>query len=171
MRQFAYLCVFFVSVGLVACGPEQSARDQETALNNQTYQKQQSLLDTITGDYVGTYSGGHGGNNAYSVRLVLRSFTYLVAVPGRVELEQIPELIGSLRGNADNTILSWDFNQGQYNESTHALSLMGPGKGNMLFSYFKGSVIGNSIEGELMSGDTTLQIKLTRDNSLPNQPK
>lgn len=170
MRHIACLCVLLVSASLIACGPEQSARDQETAINNQFFQKQQATLNAITGDYKGNIipQTGNPSEKPMPVQMSMRSFTYLVAVPGRVELEQIPTIIGTIRATTSDNI-AWNFNQGQYNPETHALSLMGPAQSTLSFVYFNGQVDGNTITGEMFTTTRTLRLVLTRDNS--NKPK
>ena len=143
-----------------ACGPEDSNLDRESQELDRLYQKNKETMDALAGDYTGTATDIAG--RTQKVKLRLRSFSVFAPNSNRIELIEIPNLLGFMTYDSTDSV-TLNFNQGNYDKRTQTLRLNGLGEfGAGAFYFMELRVKGQSLSGEFLQRRLTSQISLKK---------
>lgn len=157
MKHLFAMCAIFLC--LAACGPEESNLDKETEQMDQLYQKTREVLSSLAGDYEGTMVNDEG--RTVRVLMRLRSFSVFVPSTNRIELIEIPNLLGHLTytGNARHTVT---FTQGNYDTRTSTMKLFGTADTNGGLFFMQARYAEKKLVGELIRNHLVTPIELTK---------
>jgi hypothetical protein len=147
-------------LGLAACGPEDSNLDKETQEMDRLYQKNKETMDALAGDYTGTATDITGRNQ--KVKLRLRSFSVFAPNPNRIELIEIPNLLGFMTYDSTDSV-TMNFNQGNFDKRSQTLRLNGTGEAGA-FYFMELTVKGEMLNGEFLQRRLTSQVSLKKIN-------
>lgn len=149
-----------LAVGLVACGPEQTAREAERQESDAITNEQKAQLDSFEGRYRGVITVD---TKKYPANLVLRSFSSFLPVPGRLEIVEIPNMVGYLKVGQGN-LLDRSFSFGAYNPSQGTLRLTGPGRGGdvTVFAFLELRRSGSKLVGTYFTGTLESPLELEK---------
>lgn len=157
--KYSLLSLFFaILLGAAACGPEDSNLDKESQELDRLYQKNKETMDALAGDYTGTATDIGGRNQ--KVKLRLRSFSIFSPNSNRIELIEIPNLLGFMTYDSTDSV-TLNFNQGNYDKRTQTLRLNGVGESGA-FYFMELRVKGESLSGEFLQRRLTSQVSLKK---------